>query len=432
MTPSARPPAPGRGISPAPVALSQTMAPPLDTDAIRADFPVFEDATLHFLDSAASAQKPRQVIEAMAGFAAHGYANVHRGAYRLSIEATERYESVRDRVAAFLGAGGSSEVVFARGATSALNLLAHGWAGYRLRPGDRIVLTDMEHHANLVPWQMVARRTGAVLEFIPLDRDFRLDLSQLDRIIDAGTKVVSVTGMSNVLGTVPDLEPILTRAREVGAFSIVDGAQLVPHYPIDVSALGADALVFSAHKLVGPTGIGVLWARPERLEELEPVEGGGDMIATVTRQESTWAEVPFRFEAGTPPIIEAIGLGAAIDYLDKVGMAAIAAHDARLTEYALTVLGEVDGLAIQGPATPTARGGVISFTLADIHAHDLATILDQHGVAVRAGHHCAKPLMSVLGLAATARASFYLYTDTADIDALADALADAARLFGVG
>jgi cysteine desulfurase / selenocysteine lyase len=403
----------------------------LDTEAIRADFPVFEDRELHFLDSAASSQKPRQVIETMAEFTAHGYANVHRGAYRLSIEATERYESVRDRVAAFIGASSSREIVFVRGTTTGLNLLAQGWGGHRLQPGDRIVLTDMEHHANLVPWQMVAARTGAVLDFLPLADDFRLDLSELDRIIDADTRVVSVTGMSNVLGTVPDLRPILDRAHEVGAFSIVDGAQLVPHFPVDVTDLGADAVVFSGHKMLGPTGIGVVWARPERLEEIEPVEGGGDMIATVTREKSTWAEIPFRFEAGTPPIIEVIGFGAAIDYLDKVGMESIAAHDDFLTRHALQVLPQVPHLEIQGPSEPEARGGVFSFTLADVHAHDLATILDQHGVAVRAGHHCAKPLMTVLGVAATARASFYLYTTPADIDALAEALGDAARLFGV-
>jgi cysteine desulfurase / selenocysteine lyase len=245
----------------------------LDTEAIRADFPVFEDRELHFLDSAASSQKPRQVIETMAEFTAHGYANVHRGAYRLSIEATERYESVRDRVAAFIGASSSREIVFVRGTTTGLNLLAQGWGGHRLQPGDRIVLTDMEHHANLVPWQMVAARTGAVLDFLPLADDFRLDLSEMDRIIDADTRVVSVTGMSNVLGTVPDLRPILDRAHEVGAFSIVDGAQLVPHFPVDVTDLGADAVVFSGHKMLGPTGIGVVWARPERLEEIEPVEG---------------------------------------------------------------------------------------------------------------------------------------------------------------
>lgn len=405
--------------------------PLLDTRSIKADFPIFEDPDLHFLDSAASSQKPRQVVEAMAEFTSRGYANVHRGAYRLSIEATERYEAVRHRVASFLGTPNADEVVFVRGTTSGLNLLAHGWGSLRLRPGDRILLTEMEHHANLVPWQMLARRTGARLDFIGVTDDYRLDLSQIDRLIDRDTKVVSVTGMSNVLGTVPDLKMILDAAREVGALSIVDGAQLVPHLPVDVTQLGADALVFSAHKMLGPTGIGVMWARRERLEEIEPVEGGGDMISDVTLHGATWAQVPHRFEAGTPPIIEAIGLGAAIDYIDKVGRPSISDHDAALTSYALDALASIPSVDVKGPHTTDDRGGVISFTMGDIHAHDLATILDQHGVAVRAGHHCAKPLMRILGVAATARASFYLYTEPRDIDALVEGLEEAGRLFGV-
>ena len=404
---------------------------PLDPTSLRADFPVFEDASLHFLDSAASSQKPRQVIEAMAEFTGHGYANVHRGAYRLSIDATERYESTRHRLASFLGTPDSDEVVFVRGTTSGINLLAHGWGSIHLRPGDRILLTEMEHHANLVPWQMVARRTGARLDFIPLGDDHRLDLSGLDRLVDSDTKVVSVSGMSNVLGTIPDLTPILDAARSVGAFSIVDGAQLVPHCQVDVTTLGADAITFSAHKMLGPTGIGALWARPERLEEIEPVEGGGDMIADVTLHGARWAKVPHRFEAGTPPIIEAIGFGAALDYLEKIGMGSISAHDTALTEYALDALDDVPELTVHGPRSTERRGGVISFTMGDIHAHDLATILDQHGVAVRAGPHCAKPLMRILDVPATARASFYVYTTTDDIDALVGALGEAGRLFGV-
>ncbi len=403
----------------------------LDTTAIRADFPVFDDPELHFLDSGASSQKPRQVIETMAEFTRHSYANVHRGAYKLSIGATELYEMSRHRVAAFLNAPDPDEVVLVRGATSGLNLAAFGWGGTHLRPGDRILLTEMEHHANLVPWQMVARRTGARLDFIPLGNDFRLDLSGLDRLIDRDTKVVSVTGMSNVLGTVPQLDEILGAARSVGAFTVVDGAQLVPHFPVDVTTLGADFITFSSHKMLGPTGVGVVWARRDRLEETDPVEGGGDMIADVTLHGATWAKIPHRFEAGTPPIIEAVGLAAAIDYLDKVGMAAIAAHDKALAAYTLERLGAVPGLEIQGPSTTEDRGGVISFTMGDVHAHDLATILDQHGVAVRAGHHCAKPLMRVLGVPATARASLYLYNDRDDIDALVEGLDEARRLFGI-
>lgn len=403
----------------------------LDTAAIRADFPVFEDAELHFLDSAASTQKPRQVIEAMAEFMRHGYANVHRGAYRLSIEATERYEASRHQVASFIGSPSADQVVFVRGTTSGLNQIAAGWAQPRLRPGDRILLTEMEHHANLVPWQIAARRTGAQLDFLPVGDGFRLDLSHLDRLIDADTKIVAITGMSNVLGTVPQLPTILDAAHQVGALTVVDGAQLVPSVGVDVTTLGADFLTFSAHKMLGPTGIGALWGRPERLEEMEPVEFGGDMISDVTLHGATWAAVPHRFEAGTPSIIEAIGFGAAVEYLTKVGMEAVTAHEQELTAYALAALSTVPELAIQGPATIDHRGPVISFTVADIHAHDLATILDQHGVAVRAGHHCAKPLMRVLGVPATARASLSLYTDRSDIDALVEAIGDASRLFGV-
>ncbi|CAN5764693.1 hypothetical protein BH23ACT5_BH23ACT5_14950 [soil metagenome] len=303
----------------------------LDTAAIRADFPVFEDRDLHFLDSGASSQKPRQVIEAMAEFTRHSYANVHRGAYRLSIGATELYEMSRHRVASFINAPDPDEVVLVRGATSGLNLAAFGWGGAHLRPGDRILLTEMEHHANLVPWQMVARRTGARLDFIPLGEDHRLDVSGLDRLISEDTKVVSLTGMSNVLGTVPQLDTILEAARSVGALTVIDGAQLVPHRGVDVCTLGADFVTFSSHKMLGPTGIGVVWARRERLEETDPVEGGGDMIADVTLHKSTWAKVPHRFEAGTPPIIEAVGLGAAIEYLEKIGMDAISAPDTALT-----------------------------------------------------------------------------------------------------
>jgi cysteine desulfurase/selenocysteine lyase len=407
------------------------MMAPLDTTAIRADFPIFDDPDLHFLDSAASSQKPRQVIEAMAEFTGHGYANVHRGAYRLSVEATERYEQARDRLASFLGTPNADEVVFSRGTTSAINLIARGWGESHLRPGDRILLTEMEHHANLVPWQMIARRTGARLDFIPLGEDYRLDLSNLDHLIDGDTKVVSVTGMSNVLGTIPDLHTILDAARAAGALTVVDGAQLVPHISMDVTTLGADFVTFSGHKMLGPTGIGALWGRSERLEEMEPVEFGGDMISDVTLHGASWAAVPHRFEAGTPPIIEVIGLAAAVDYLDKVGMAAVAAHDTALTAYALDALSRVPQLQIHGPAGTESRGGVISFTLGDVHAHDLATILDQHGVAVRAGHHCAKPLMRILGVPATARASFYVYTTHADIDALIEGLEEAGRLFGV-
>jgi cysteine desulfurase / selenocysteine lyase len=347
------------------------------------------------------------------------------------VAATESFEAARRRVAGFLGAE-PAEVVITRGATTALNAIAHGWAGHRLGEGDRIVLTIMEHHANLIPWQQVAARTGAVLDFVPLTDDFRLDLSAFDRALDRGAAVVAVTGMSNVLGTMPPLAEIVPKAHGAGAVVVVDGAQLVPHEPVDVAALGADFLAFSGHKLLGPTGIGVLWGRMERLEEMEPFETGGEMISDVTLDGATWAAIPHRFEAGTPPIAEAVGLHAAVDYLEDIGMDRVSAHDRELTGYALRRLAEVEGVAVQGPAGVEARGGVISFTLGDVHPHDLATILDQGGVSVRAGHHCAKPLLRHLGVTATARASFYLYNTPDDVDALVDGLHGARRLFGLG
>ncbi len=403
---------------------------------LRADFPVLQreigGKPVHFLDSAASSQKPTSVLEAMDDFYRCCYANVHRGAYALSVESTERYEAARSRVASFINASDPTQVAFARGATSALNLIAHGWGGEHLRPGDRVLLTEMEHHANLVPWQMVAARTGARLDFVPLTDDYRLDLEALEQKLDDDVAVVGVTGMSNVLGTIPPIPRIAEAARTVGALLVVDGAQLVPHQPVDVQTLGADFLVFSAHKMLGPTGIGALWGRPERLEEMEPYEGGGEMIADVQLHTSTWAAIPHRFEAGTPPIAEAVGFAAAVDYLDKVGMDQVAAHDADLTAYALQLLAEIPHVTVYGPADVDARGGVISFTMADVHPHDLATILDQQGVSVRAGHHCAKPLMRRLCVPATARASFYVYNTRTDVDALVEALGVASRIFGVG
>lgn len=399
---------------------------------LRADFPIFERAEArHFLDSAASSQKPRSVLEAMEDIASHHYANVHRGAYTLSLEATEVFEETRRRIARFVGAGSPSEIVICRGATTALNMVAQGWGGEHLSPGDTVLLTTMEHHANLIPWQMAARRTGARLAHVGFDADYQLDLDDFHRKLDRTVKVVAVTGMSNVLGTMPPLDTIIDAAHAVDAIVVVDGAQLIPHTPIDLTALGADFVAVSAHKMLGPTGIGFLWGRPERLEEMEPVEGGGEMISDVTLDSSTWAPVPYRFEAGTPPIIEAAGLTAAIDYLEQLGMDAVAAHDRRLTDRALTLMSEVPGLEIWGPPTGEGRGGVISFTLGDAHPHDLATILDQRGVSVRAGHHCAKPLMRQLAIPATARASFYVYNTDEDVDALIAGLEDARSLFGL-
>jgi cysteine desulfurase/selenocysteine lyase len=350
----------------------------------------------------------------------------------LSVAATDAYEAARTRVARFIGATDEREVIFTRGATTSLNMVAFGWGLENLGPGDRILSTEIEHHANLVPWQMVAKRTGAVLDHIPMTDDFRLDLDVYEQKLGPDVKIVAVTGMSNVLGILPPVRAIADLAHQHGARVVVDAAQLIPHSPVDVAELGADFVAFSSHKMLGPTGIGVLWGRMAALEETEPFEGGGEMISDVTLFESTWAEIPHRFEAGTPPIIEAVGLHAAIDYLDAIGMDQVFAHDRGLTEIALDRLGDVPGVQIQGPRDMEARGGVVSMTMDGVHAHDLATILDDEGVAVRAGHHCAKPLMRRIGVTATARASFYVYNDEEDIDALVKGLRRAGELFGVG
>ena len=400
----------------------------IDLSSLKADFPIVEG--IHFLDSGASSQKPIPVLEAMDTFARTSYANVHRGAYKLSIASTNAYEAARQRVAEFIGAPTDDEVIFTRGATTSLNMVAFGLGLENLSAGDRILSTEMEHHANLVPWQMVAKRTGATLDHIPITDDFRLDMEALEAQLGPDVKVVAVTGMSNVLGTMPDIARISEMAQRHGARVVVDAAQLVPHSPVDVKSLGADFVAFSSHKMLGPTGIGVLWGRMEALEEMEPFEGGGEMISDVTLNDATWAAIPHRFEAGTPPIIEAVGLHAAIDYLDSIGMDKVLEHDQELTAIALERLGDVPGLSIQGPKGMENRGGVVSMTMEGIHAHDLATILDEQDVSVRAGHHCAKPLMRRLGLTATARASFYVYNEESDIDALIVALRRAGEIFG--
>ena len=400
----------------------------IDLSDLKTDFPIVEG--IHFLDSGASSQKPIPVLEAMDTFARTSYANVHRGAYKLSIASTNAYEAARQRVAEFIGAPTDDEVIFTRGATTSLNMVAFGWGLENLSDGDRILSTEMEHHANLVPWQMVAKRTGATLDHIPITDDFLLDMEALEAQLGPDVKVVAVTGMSNVLGTMPDIARISEMAHRHGARVVVDAAQLVPHSPVDVKSLGADFIAFSSHKMLGPTGIGVLWGRMEALEEMEPFEGGGEMISDVTLNDATWAAIPHRFEAGTPPIIEAVGLHAAIDYLDSIGMDNVFQHDQELTAIALERLGDVPGLSIQGPKGMENRGGVVSMTMEGIHAHDLATILDEQDVSVRAGHHCAKPLMRRLGLTATARASFYVYNEESDIDALIVALRRAGEIFG--
>ena len=401
-----------------------------DLAYLKADFPIITDG-VHFLDSGASSQKPIPVLEAMDRFARTSYANVHRGAYKLSVAATEAYEAARGRVAEFIGAEDAREIIFVRGTTTALNTVAFGWGLENLNEGDRIIASEIEHHANLVPWQMVAKRVGARLDHIPMTDDYRLDIDAFESMMGPDVKVVAVTGMSNVLGTMPPVKRISDIAHRHGARVVVDAAQLVPHSRVDVKELGADFLAFSAHKMLGPTGIGVLWGTMDALEEMEPFEGGGEMISDVTLHDATWAEIPHRFEAGTPPIIEAVGLHAAIDYLESIGMDKVLQHDIELTEVALERVGDVPGVTIYGPAGLDDRGGVVSMVMDGVHAHDLGTILDENGVSVRAGHHCAKPLMRRLGVSATARASFYVYNTEEDIDALVVGLRRAGELFGM-
>jgi len=406
---------------------------PLDTAAIRSQFPILAREVhghpLVYLDNAATTQKPQSVIDALTGYYTTMNANIHRGLHTLAEEATAAYEDVRKQVAAFIGAGSHREIVFTRNTTESLNLLAYT-LGARLRPGDEIVLTAAEHHSNLVPWQLVTQRTGAVLRFIELNDDQQIDVDTARAAINANTRIVSIVHMSNVLGSIAPVAEISEMARSVGATMIVDAAQSAPHIPVDVEQLGADYLAFSAHKMLGPTGVGVLWGRQELLADLDPFLGGGEMISVVTREESSWAALPHKFEAGTPNIADVVAFGAAIDFLNEVGMDAVAAHDAELTNYAVERLSRLEGLDIYGPADPSDRSAVIAFNYRDIHSHDVATILDRSGIAVRAGHHCAQPLMRTLGVPATARASFYLYNERTEVDALVDGLLEAGERFG--
>ena len=409
-------------------------ASPLDVERIRADFPILDQEVhgkkLVYLDNAASTQKPRAVIEAIDRYYRRDNANVHRGVHELSHRATEAYEEARGKVARLMGITDEAELIWTRGTTEALNLVALSWGFENLRAGDEIVLSVMEHHSNLVPWQILAGRTGAKLRFIDIDDEGRLDLSNLDELLTERTKLVSIVHVSNALGTVNPVGEIAARAKAVGAVVVVDGAQSAPHLPVDVPTLGADFYAFSGHKMCGPTGIGGLWGRRELLEAMPPFHGGGDMIELVELERSTYAPIPSKFEAGTPHIAGAVGLGAAADYLGTIGRDAILAHERHLTAYALERLADIPELRVLGPRDPAERSGVVAFTLADVHPHDVATILDSEGVAVRAGHHCAQPLMRRMGLAATARASFYLYTGTDDVDRLVDALHKARKMFG--
>ena len=393
----------------------------MDLSALREDFPLFaQRPELVYLDSAATSQKPRRVIEALRRYYETLNANVHRGAYRLSAEATEAYEEARRRLARFLNAE-PKEIVFVRNTTEAMNLVAYAWGLRNLKEGDEVLVTEMEHHAGLVPWHLVAGLTGAKVKAIPLTEEGRLDLSALEDLLTERTRVVSLVHMSNVLGTINPVAEIARRAKEAGALVVVDGAQSAPHLPVDVKALGADFFALSGHKMLGPTGAGVLWGRYEVLEGMMPFLGGGEMSLEVHVDRSTYAPPPQRFEAGTPPIAEAIALGEAACYLMEVGMEKVFAHDRALLDYALKRLEEVPRLRVYGPKG-LDRGGVIPFTLGRLHAHDLATFLDQEGIAVRAGHHCAQPLHRKLGLAATARASFYLYNTKEEVDRFVEAL----------
>jgi cysteine desulfurase/selenocysteine lyase len=396
-----------------------------DILALRREFPILQQEVngrpLAYLDSGASSQKPRRVIECLEDYYRRYNANVHRGVYRLSEEATFAYERARGKVARFLNAQSAREIVFVRNTTEAINLVARAWGDANLRPGDRILLTVMEHHSNLVPWQMLTQRTGAALDYLPIDGAGRLALDDLDAKL-RGVRLVALTHQSNVLGTVNPVAEIAARAHDAGALVLVDGAQSVPHMPVDVQALGIDFLAFSGHKMCAPTGIGVLWGRRALLEAMPPFLGGGSMIKTVTLEGTTFADVPARFEAGTPAIGEAIALGEACDFLSEVGMARIHAHELALTGYALDRLSAVEGLRLYGPPDLAARGGAISFTLDGVHPHDVAQVLDGEGVAVRAGHHCCQPLHALLDVPATTRASFYMYNIPEEIDRLAAGL----------
>jgi cysteine desulfurase/selenocysteine lyase len=401
---------------------------------LRPDFPVFDTLTgtgkrLVYLDAAASAPKPRRVIDTIADAYGHHYANVHRGIYELSEDATARFEAARATVARFVGATSPREIVFVRNATEAINLVAYSWGRANLRAGDRMLTTQLEHHANIVPWQQLCREVGATLDYVSITDDGRLDPDDLRAHLANGPKLVAVAGVSNALGTINPLTEIVRLAHEAGALVLVDAAQSAPHMPTDVAAIDCDFLALSGHKMLGPSGIGVLWARRELLEAMPPFLTGGSMIIKVTMDGAEWNEVPYKFEAGTPAIVEAIGLGEAIAYLTELGMDAVREHERYLFEHAWAALGEIPGVRRLGPDDPAIHAGVISFVLDGIHPHDVATVFDHEGVAVRAGHHCAQPVMLRYDVPATTRASFYVYNDLDDVEALASAIRACQQLF---
>jgi cysteine desulfurase/selenocysteine lyase len=405
---------------------------------IKKDFPILQQQVhgkpLIYLDSGNTSQKPKAVIDAMTSYYETINANVHRGSYEIAVKATDALEGARAKVARFVNAPAVNEVVFTKNATEAMNLLARSWGAANLGPGDAVLISEMEHHANIVPWHMLAAEKGFELRWIPVTADGHLDLTDLDRLLD-GAKLLSITAMSNVLGTLNDIPRLAAAAHANGALIAVDGSQYVPHVPTDVQAMGADFLVFTGHKMLGPMGIGVLWARAAILEAMPPFLGGGEMILNVTKEGFTTTDIPWKFEAGTPMVAEAVGLGAAVDYLGKLGMENVRQHEIELTAYALRTLTERygDKIVIHGPPEPAERGGVLSFVYGDpdarVHPHDIAQVLDQAGVCVRAGHHCAKPLLQTMNVPATSRASLYVYNDESDIDALADALKASSDIF---
>lgn len=406
----------------------------LDLKSICKDFPILkreiEGKRLVYLDSAATSQKPKQVVDALVDYYTNYNANIHRGVHTLSEEATAAYEEVREKIVAFIGAADSQEIIFTRNATEAINLVATSWGKQNIKAGDEIVLSPMEHHSNLVPWQMLAAACGAKLVFLELTADGQVDLSSCHKLIGAKTKLVAITQMSNVLGTIVPIAQIAKLAHAQGALLLVDGAQSVPHLPTSVKDLDCDFLVFSMHKMLGPTGVGVLWSRTEILQAMPPYMGGGDMISTVWRDRALYNQLPWKFEAGTPNIADVIASGVAIDYLAKIGMENVRAHEIEITEYALKRLREVPEITIYGPSKAEDRGGVVSFNLKGIHPHDLGQVLNEDGVAIRVGHHCCQPLMRDLDVMGTARASFYIYNTKEEVDTLFDALLKARKVLG--
>ena len=404
-------------------------------EEIRNDFPVLnrrvrDDKKLVYLDNAATTQKPNQVIDAITDYYQNHNSNIHRAVHALAEESTEAFEVTRDKIAKFLNIQNREEIVFVKGTTEAINLVAYSWGRDNVQKGDIVVTTEYEHHSNIVPWQLLTQETGAELKYIDIDDNGELILEQLDEYLSTGkVKLVAISHVSNVLGTITDIHNVIKKCKNVGAKVLVDGAQAVPHMKVDISNLGCDFYAFSAHKMLGPTGVGVLWARKELLENMRPFQGGGDMIREVHKHETTWNDLPYKFEAGTPNVADVICFAAAIDYLTKIGMDNVRSHEVELTKYALEKMSNVKGLTIYGPKDPQKASGVISFNFNDVHPHDVATIIDKNGVAIRSGHHCAQVLMEKLNVAATNRASFYIYTTKEEVDTLIDSLEQVAKVF---